>query len=248
MDLSGLGTRGRLQDLGDGLPAHPGDHHRVRLLRPDPGEPVAEAEGHAVSTAVLRRRLPRPAQGAFPQVRRDGGGDLSLHQQTGGQIGVVCPHIRQPGPLRDQVRRQTQAGTQLDPSCHHSVLLPGDAAPRNNRPGRRDPSRPVRFRSVVLYSPSAIITADSGQQLVHVNAMDHAGLLHRLAPGRRAAQAVHPDVHKQRGGLGGNVQNITMMVSLVMVMSGFLQLVIRMRIVYPNLRYFATNFSLFSFQ
>ena len=59
--------------------------------------------------------------------------------------------------------------------------------------------------AMTLYLPILI----GQQQFVHVNTMDHAGLLHRLAPGRRAAQAVHPDVHKQRGGLGGNVQNIT---------------------------------------
>ena len=47
------------------------------------------------------------------------------------------------------------------------------------------------------------------QQLVHVHAMDHAGLLHSFPTGGRAAQAVHADAEKQRRSLRSNVQNVT---------------------------------------
>jgi hypothetical protein len=39
--------------------------------------------------------------------------------------------------------------------------------------------------------------------------VDHAGFLHSLAPGRRAAQAVHADGKEQGSCVGGDIQNIT---------------------------------------
>ena len=48
-----------------------------------------------------------------------------------------------------------------------------------------------------------------GKQLVHIDAVDHAGLLHGLAAGRGAAQAVHPDGQEDGRGLGRNVKNVT---------------------------------------
>ena len=47
-----------------------------------------------------------------------------------------------------------------------------------------------------------------GQKTVAVNAMHHAGLLNGFAPGRGAAQAVHPDCKKQGRTLRSNVQNV----------------------------------------
>jgi hypothetical protein len=47
--------------------------------------------------------------------------------------------------------------------------------------------------------------------------MDHTGLLNGFAPGRRAAQTVHSDGKKYGSGLRCDIQNITIIVSLVIV-------------------------------
>ena len=47
------------------------------------------------------------------------------------------------------------------------------------------------------------------QQLVHVHTVNGAGLLHSLATGRGATQAVHTDGEEDGSGLRGNIQNIT---------------------------------------
>ena len=47
------------------------------------------------------------------------------------------------------------------------------------------------------------------QQLVHVDAVNHAGLFHGLTAGRGAAKAMHTDGQENRSRLGSDVQNIT---------------------------------------
>ena len=47
------------------------------------------------------------------------------------------------------------------------------------------------------------------QESIGVDAVDHAGLLHSLTPGRGAAQAVHADGEEQGSGVGCDIQHIT---------------------------------------
>ena len=46
------------------------------------------------------------------------------------------------------------------------------------------------------------------QEAIALDAVDHAGFLNGLAPGRGAAQAVHADGKEQGSSLGSNIQNI----------------------------------------
>lgn len=67
----------------------------------------------------------------------------------------------------------------------------------------------LSFRTRSIFTLFLGGCVELAHQIVHVYAVDHAGLLHRLPAGGGAAEAVHSDGHENRCSLGGDIQNIT---------------------------------------
>ena len=97
--------------MDDGLAAHTGHDHRVRLMGGNAPQTVAQAQ--VQGRAVFLRRAAGVGQRLRPDVGRDGGGNTPLLHQPHRKIAVVRANIRQSGPLGDHIRQQPQPGLQL---------------------------------------------------------------------------------------------------------------------------------------
>ena len=192
------------QDLGDVLAPHAGDDDGVALLRRHGGQTVTQA-GRSIRspTPSAPAGLLRPVQGAATagrwQWQRPRGPAASA---TRADRRDPCQHQRgaHPGGTQAAICRRRGVSSRcfaMAPSC--------SGCRRKDAYGCFPVCVP--FRSILAFLLASSFTRASS--LSHVHAVDHTGLLHSLAPGRGAAQAVHADGQEDGRGLRRHVQNVT---------------------------------------